>query len=526
MKINEEELNKPNKILAIKVQQWLESWDKVRWDESEHRRQPDMHFYLFSLSASRLRKLSGINKRERIIQVKEYNPQDKETGIQRRHDKKRSEEIANYVRYGYPLSEPREKHRLTEAFKVSEEFRDLQQPGWLPTAVIINILKKEDKRKGKSAYDTDLLQIKDINNQMSLIDLPTKLTENTDWKPQSLHPIEIIDGQHRLFAFDDKELDDKFEIPVVAFHGLDISWQAYLFWTINIRPVKINPSLAFDLYPLLRTEEWLEKAAENHLIYRQARAQELVELLWSYPESPWYQRINMLGDSGMGKTVKQAAWITSLLATYLRPRKDKSSGIGGLFGSPVGLAKRILPWSRVQQAAFLIYTWQMIRSAVFNCNEKWAEDLREGKQINLLDNLDPAFGGSFETLLNTNIGTRGFLYITNDLTYIYSDELDLENWLLGDEESDNPDQQAITNALESLLEQPVASFIRDIADHLASYDWRTPSAPGLSSSESQSKKTISGGSGYKELRLQLLHHLENSNSSSLVTAATKVLEIG
>ncbi|MFN9875205.1 MAG: hypothetical protein ACK54O_11830, partial [Pseudanabaena sp.] len=113
MKINEEELNKPNKILAIKVQQWLESWDKVRWDESEHRRQPDMHFYLFSLSASRLRKLSGINKRERIIQVKEYNPQDKETGIQRRHDKKRSEEIANYVRYGYPLSEPREKHRLT-----------------------------------------------------------------------------------------------------------------------------------------------------------------------------------------------------------------------------------------------------------------------------------------------------------------------------------------------------------------------------------------------------------------------------
>ena len=72
----------------------------------------------------------------------------------------------------------------------------------------------------------------------------------------------------------------------------------------------------------------------------------------------------------------------------------------------------------------------------------------------------------------------------------------------------------------------MASFIRDIADHLASYDWRTPSAPGLSSSESQSKKTISGGSGYKELRLQLLHHLEDSNSSSLVTAAKKVLEIG
>jgi hypothetical protein len=52
---------------------------------------------------------------------------------------------------------------------------------------------------------------------------------------------------------------------LVAFHGLDLSWQAYLFWTINIKPKRINPSLAFDLYPLLRSENWLDKA-EGHFV--------------------------------------------------------------------------------------------------------------------------------------------------------------------------------------------------------------------------------------------------------------------
>ena len=65
------------------------------------------------------------------------------------------------------------------------------------------------------------------------------------WRPSGMPPLEVIDGQHRLWAFD--SADEDFELPVVAFHGLDISWQAYLFWTINIKPKRINPSLAFDL---------------------------------------------------------------------------------------------------------------------------------------------------------------------------------------------------------------------------------------------------------------------------------------
>ena len=69
---------------------------------------------------------------------------------------------------------------------------------------------------------------------------------NAGWTPAGpLPPLEIIDGQHRLFAFDpDIELDGEYELPVVLFDDIDISWQAYLFWTINITPKVIGPSLA------------------------------------------------------------------------------------------------------------------------------------------------------------------------------------------------------------------------------------------------------------------------------------------
>ena len=110
-----------------------------------------------------------------------------------------------------------------------------------------------------------------------------------------MNPIEIIDGQHRLFAFEETdEIDGHFEFPLVLFENIDISWQAYLFWTINVRPRRINPSMAYDLYPLLRTTEWLERV-EGPVTYRETRSQELTEALWSHPESPWQKRIGMLG---------------------------------------------------------------------------------------------------------------------------------------------------------------------------------------------------------------------------------------
>ncbi|NJN92457.1 MAG: hypothetical protein HC878_20245 [Leptolyngbyaceae cyanobacterium SL_5_14] len=220
--------------------------------------------------------------------------------------------------------------------------------------------------------------------------------------------------------------------------------------------------------------------------------------------------------------VTQAAWIKSLTATYVRAWEGRGvkGSIGGLFGAPIGSDEEVLPWSRSQQAAFLIFVWQCIGSAVTNCREPWAESLRSGKQHSSLKE-DPAFAGSYDTHLNTNIGTRGILHITNDFCYLKSEELGLRNWV-ADDEVGTPDDEAIRRALESLAIQEVATFLRDLAVALVEYDWRTSSAPGLSRDEQRLKAAIRGGAGYKELRIQLLEHLANT-SGHIGQAAQEVI---
>ena len=214
--------------------------------------------------------------------------------------------IREFVQYGFPWCEMGQgKRRLPGA-------DDLRKPGWLPTAIIINILPPGAVRNGIKIPDKDLVHIED-HGQTASLNLPDSFT-GSSWEPERVFPFEVIDGQHRLWAFDGYDPGEDFELPVVAFFGLDHGWQAYLFYSVNITPKRINRSLAFDLYPLLRQQSWLDKFA-GHSIYRETRCQELVEALWSNPNSPWYQRINMLGEKQAqreykGPAVSQAAWIS------------------------------------------------------------------------------------------------------------------------------------------------------------------------------------------------------------------------
>ena len=295
-------------------------------------------------------------------------------GIQRRHEPTRSAEIARFVKYGYPwsvLSATKRKHH---------DFADLRQPGWLPTAILINILTAEDERRDQRVAEGDLVTVSNGRDIHQIV-LPSGL-ESGDWTYKTIPPIEVIDGQHRLWAFDDSTLDGSFDLPVVAFVGLDLSWQAYLFYTINIKPKKINPSLAFDLYPLLRTETWLEKL-EGPKVYRETRAQEIVDILWSHSESPWYRRINMLGEPGhRGLMVTQAGWVRSLMASFVKRWGGRSSSgrraaPGGLFGGRMGSNWTALPWTLEQQAAFLIFLGRRFRAAIQEATHGWMSRLRQ-----------------------------------------------------------------------------------------------------------------------------------------------------
>ncbi|MBV6388510.1 MAG: hypothetical protein JNIBNLAF_00103 [Nitrosomonas europaea] len=504
--------NRNRTVPALKVNQWLDCWNDIKWGENERGAEPQHWFYQFSMSARDLKALSGIYPRttQRAKGSDDY-------GIQRKHESSRSEEIKKFIQFGYPWSDLSEKKRN------SGDFDELKRPGWLPTAIVVNVLTENESRRGITIGTNDLIKIKDDdNNRLSSIHLPDGF-DGPSWRSNTLPPIEVIDGQHRLWAFDNLDLQGDFELPVIAFVGLDLRWQAYLFYTINVKPKKINASLAFDLYPLLRTQEWLTKF-EGHAIYRETRAQEIVDLLWSCEESPWYHRINMLGEPGSkGKMVAQAAWIRSLLSSFIKSWEGPGVKVGGLFGAPVGQHETVLPWTRAEQAAFIIFAGQMIRKAISECNADWAEALRNQKELSLFGEDDAAFYGS-KSLINQDQGIRVFLQIVNDLFYISSDQLNLQCWG-GQHSEESEDQEIIKERVVSLhSEAAISQFMTTLVESLAKFDWRSSDAPGLGDQARTLKASFRGSSGYKDLRRHVLKHLTEEDGD-VTSSAQRVLEL-
>lgn len=494
-------------VPALKVRQWLKAWDEIKFDKNEYRSEPPHHFYMFTLPAKELRTLAGVMRRS----TENVQARIEDLAIQRQHDPDRSSEINRFVEYGFPWS------TLSKAKRESAAFNDLRKPGWLPTAVVVNILRPGDARPGFSVAENDIVTVDD-DGPYSKINLPYAESK-TDWLPAEAAPIQIIDGQHRLWAFNDDTKFDEYDLPIVAFVGLDVSWQAYLFWTINIKPKRINPSLAFDLYPLLRSEDWLERE-DNHLVYRETRGQELAEILWSHPASAWYDKINMLGERGT-PWVAQSAWIKSLTASLIRSFEGRGNTPGGLYGGRSHKIEEVLGWSRAQQAAFLIYCWNSFREAISNSKSAWILQLRSGKGVedHRLLELDLAFYGP-HSLISTDQGVRGFLYILNDLCYMRSSELKLNMWQPDDKGSQNP-VESVTVALEDISRQSFVQYVQIITNKLATFDWRS-SAAELDEDERRAKLVFRGSSGYKELRSQLLSFLAIGDDEVAETARSLI----
>jgi hypothetical protein len=261
----------------------------------------------------------------------------------------------------------------------------------------------------------------------------------------------------------------------------------------------------------MRTEDWLEKFF-GHSIYRETRAQELTEAIWSNPSSPWYHFVNMLGEAEeTGKPrppgVSQAAWIRSLLATFVKAWESPRAKIGGLFGARMRASGEELPWTRAQQAAFLIAAGRAFRDAVTNCNAEWARAVRDAEKSLLVDAEphDPAFYGKY-TLIGDDMGLRGFLYAINDLCFVEASHLRLEAWEVPDADVE-PDEKSIDLCLKSLAKHPVSNLLKKICLCLAEFDWRSSAEPSLSDTQRREKAAFRGTGGYKELRLLLLAHL-------------------
>ncbi len=113
----------------------------------------------------------------------------------------------------------------------------------------------------------------------------------------------VIDGQHRLWAFNPEYSGDTdLDVVVTAFIDLDDSSKAFIFRSVNGNQRKINPSLVYDLIPMLRDTE--------SVAFEDKRCQDLVVLLNETPDSPWKDRISMVG--GGDRIISQSSFISAL----------------------------------------------------------------------------------------------------------------------------------------------------------------------------------------------------------------------
>jgi len=483
-----------SKVPALRFKQWLDAWNEYDFSESAHRRRPPEHLYMFSMRAAELRRLCDVYKRERDGAAAE--------GIQRLRDVSRTGRIQRYVHYGYPYGDLKLPQQTSETLP-------LRKPGWLPTAIVINILVDGDERRGRVVHPDHIVDVVEDSEQRFALSVP-KIDSIGD---DMLAPFEVIDGQHRLWAFDENEGDhpipDDFELPVVAFHGLDIAWQAYLFWSINVSPKRINPSHAFDLYPLLRTQDWLERVGEL-TVYREARAQELTELVYSHPVSPWQGRINMLGERGTGG-VSQAAWVRALLTTFLGT--GRGAGNPGLFQANLAEDAEPLEWTRPQQAAFIITIWLDLVEALEGATTIfWVRAYGKDPYRALVDKT---------SWLNQDQGVRAVLNVYNDIFFNAANLWRLDRWRFPEHSENETTAEEVSEALNSLSKAPFRHHMRELAVGLSFFDWRSVEAPGVRGDENLivQKRSYRGSGGYSALRADVLRTLaEEDNQVGSIAA--------
>jgi DGQHR domain-containing protein len=489
---------------TFKIKQWLTKWDEVDYD-LPMRKKPEDHFYMFKMDIRLLKRISDVHRR------KTTKARSEENNVQRTLKEDRTIEIKNYVNQGFPLSTASDKDRLDESNSV------LKMPGFLPTAILVNIIGPGQRRGNSEIQSKDLIKIEESSEGTNII-IPEEAFVSS-WNPE-LKPIEVIDGQHRLWAFDETEtFDGDFEVPVIAYYNLDRAWQAYMFYVINIKPKKINTSLGYDLYPLLRTQEWLENTKDGLKVYRETRAQELVEAIWLYPESPWHRRISMLGEDS--SNISQNAFVRALTDSYFKKTKRSPSG---LFSDVVRSKNEELKWVRPQQAAFLILLWDSIAKAlspeiVEVGKFEWIDKIRsETFQLSSLEKelqLDKTFISKTSNL-SRDQGVTGISLFSNDFFYVLANESEIDfNDIEWDSDIDERqiENSSIDLAISKFINHPIFSYIQLFASEISKFDWRTSMAEFDDPIQMELQKKYRGSGGYREIWKDLLKvFLESKNS--------------
>lgn len=235
--------------------------------------QPVGNFYSVVINAQSLLEICQFDFR----QIKENNGVKDFMGIQRKLRDDRVNEIRRYIA------------------TVDASF---------PTSIVISV-------------DERCASFEDIDGVRHLVLQPYQDPENEDLIIPFRGIATIIDGQHRLKAFEGTKID--WDLSVNIFVGIEEGTQAMIFSKVNLAQTKVNKSLVYDLFSLDKGRS-PEKTCH-----------EIVVSLNSRPDSPFYRRIKRLGsatDGVFGETLSQATFVRGILPFISKdPMVDRDIGI-------------------------------------------------------------------------------------------------------------------------------------------------------------------------------------------------------
>lgn len=243
--------------------------------------QPIGDFFIASLSAKEV--LSICEKDVRRL-AEEQRDFEKYLGIQRPVDPKRTKEIREYVS------------------KVDATF---------PTTIILSVNQKcaELIETANGVYELNLT--------------PFVSEDDYDENIEMNKIARVLDGQHRLAGFTEKDeqkrfdfvknYDGNFDLTVAFFIGADLPRQANIFARVNLAQTKVNKSLVYDLLELEQNRSPLKTCHE------------IAKALDSSEKSPFYRRIKRLGvktNNRENETITQAAFVESLVK-FISPKPEE-----------------------------------------------------------------------------------------------------------------------------------------------------------------------------------------------------------
>jgi DGQHR domain-containing protein len=155
-------------------------------------------------------------------------------------------------------------------------------------------------------------------------------TNTIHFSVDTIGPFSVVDGQHRIEGLKiaaDKNPDVlDFEVPVNIAVNLSKLAQMCHFLIVNTTQKSVDRSIEQRIYARLTAAmnvedvpnlpRWMERIVETG---EDEKALKIVDFLNSNPESPWYKKIEMAGETLKNSTINQRSIVKSIIKFVLVP---------------------------------------------------------------------------------------------------------------------------------------------------------------------------------------------------------------